>query len=92
MNTDKEGYYNSVEVLPAYPGGQSGLDQFINGNVEYPQQAIDNNKEGTVVVSFGLDENGKVTNPKVTSTTIGNGLEDEALRVINKMPAKFFVV
>ena len=88
MNADAQGYYNSVETLPTYPGGQAALDQFVNDNVEYPADAINNNKEGTVIVSFGLDENGKVTNAKVTSSPmIGAGLEDEALRVINKMPA-----
>ena len=87
MNADKEGYYSSVETLPMYPGGQAALDQFINDNVEYPQQAIDNNKEGTVVVSFGIDENGKVINAKTTGAALGNGLEEEALKVINKMPA-----
>jgi len=86
-NTDAQGYYNSVEVLPTYPGGQSALDQFINDNVTYPDKAIDNNKEGTVVVRFGIDENGKVTNAKVNSPVVGDGLEEEALSVINKMPA-----
>ena len=88
MTADAQGYYNSVETLPTYPGGQAALDQFINNNVEYPADAINNNKEGTVIVSFGLDENGKVMNAKVTSSPmIGDGLEDEALKVINKMPA-----
>src|SRR5437868_7008899 len=87
MAADKEGYYSSVETLATYPGGQAALDQFINSNVTYPDDAMQNNKEGTVVVSFGVDENGMVTNPKVTSAPIGNGLEDEAVRVIKKMPA-----
>jgi len=87
MNTDKTGYYASVETLPAYPGGQSALDQFFNDNVEYPQDAIDHNTEGTVMVHFGIDDNGKVTNATTTGTVLGNGLEAEAVRVINKMPA-----
>jgi len=86
-NTDAQGYYNSVEVMPTYPGGQAALDQFINDNVTYPDKAIDNNKEGTVIVGFGIDENGKVTNAKVTSPVVGDGLEEEALKVVNKMPA-----
>ena len=85
-NMDAQGYYNSVEVLPTYPGGQAALDKFINDNVAYPGKAIDNNKEGTVIVGFGIDENGKVTNAKVTSPVVGDGLEEEALKVINKMP------
>ena len=88
MNTDAQGFYNSVETLPAYPGGQAALDKFINDNVEYPTEAINNNKEGTVIVSFGIDENGKVMNAKIASNPmVGDGLETEALRVINKMPA-----
>ena len=88
MSADAQGYYNSVETLASYPGGQSALDQFVNDNVVYPDEAIQNNKEGTVIVSFGLDENGKVMNAKVTSSPmIGDGLEVEALKVINKMPA-----
>ena len=87
MNADKEGYYSSVETLPNYPGGQSALDKFINDNVEYPAAAMDKNTEGTVIVNFGIDENGKVNNVKTQGAALGNGLEEEAVRVINKMPA-----
>lgn len=87
MSTDKTGYYSSVETLPTYPGGQAALDQFFADNVEYPSAATDKGTEGTVIVHFGIDENGKVTNATTTGTALGNGLEAEALRVINKMPA-----
>ncbi|MGC4103221.1 energy transducer TonB [Ferruginibacter sp.] len=86
MDMDKEGYYSNVEVWPSYPGGQQALEDFFARNVEYPQTAADNGTEGTVNISFLVDEAGKVSSPKIISKPIGDGLEDEAMRVFNKMP------
>ena len=85
MDVDNEGAYTNVEVSPEYPGGQKALENFFDYNVEYPQQAADNGTEGTVNVSFIVDENGKVVSPKIIGKRVGDGLEDEALRVVNKM-------
>ena len=87
MDVDNEGAYTNVEVTPAYPGGQRALENFFNYNVEYPQQAADNNTEGVINVSFIVDENGKVSSAKILGKRVGDGLEDEALRVVNKMPS-----
>ncbi len=87
LEMDKQGYYNTAEVLPSYPGGQNALENFFNNNIEYPQQATDNGTEGVVNISFFVDENGKITSPEVVSKKIGNGVEDEAMRVFNKMPS-----
>jgi len=86
MNQDKSGYYSSVEVLPMFPGGQNALDNFVNNNIEYPANATDNGIEGKVTVNFAVDEMGKVSNPKIVGKPLGYGLEDEVLRVVNKMP------
>ncbi|MEO6611573.1 MAG: energy transducer TonB [Chitinophagaceae bacterium] len=85
MKTDDKGYYNYAETAPAFPGGQSALENYIMNNVEYPQEAIDNNAEGTVYVMFTVDENGRVANAKTTGTALGYGLEEEAIRVVNGM-------
>jgi TonB family protein len=87
MVKDKEGVYNKAQVMPQFPGGQDALANYVNNHVEYPQQAIDNNTTGTVMVSFVVDERGKVKSAHV----IGNqsskdGLDQEALRVVNNMP------
>ena len=85
LEMDKQGYYNTSEVLPSYPGGQKALEDFFNNNIEYPQTASDNGTEGTVNISFLVDENGKISSPEVVSKKIGDGVEDEALRVFNRM-------
>jgi hypothetical protein len=43
MKQDKQGYYSSVEILPAFPGGQKALDNFVFKNLEYSQDSNDNN-------------------------------------------------
>lgn len=82
---DKEGYYTNV--YPGYPGGNKALASFFDKNIQYPQEASDNGVEGTVNISFTVDEKGKIGSPKVTSPRLGYGLEEEALRVFNKMPS-----
>ena len=85
MKPDKDGVYEMTDVRPTYPGGQAALEDYINNNIEY-QPAVDNNTEGTVDVQFVVDENGNVSNPKVVGNELGGGLDDEAIRVISRMP------
>ncbi|HEY4206049.1 MAG TPA: energy transducer TonB [Puia sp.] len=87
MVKDKEGVYNKAQVMPQFPGGQDALSTYVNNHVEYPQQAIDNNTTGTIMVSFVVDEKGKVKDAHVIgSQTSKDGLDQEALRVVNNMP------
>ena len=87
MEMDKEGVYNNVEYLPSYPGGTKALQRFFDDNLQYPTAATDDGVEGTVNVNFIVDEKGKLTSPHVQGQAPGYGLETEALRVIQKMPA-----
>lgn len=77
---------NAEQVMPSYPGGEQSLEKFVEDNLQYPQEAIDNNIEGRVLVTFDVDENGKIFRPSIASEKIGYGLEEEALRVIKSMP------
>ena len=82
--TDSEGYYTNVS--PAYPGGDRALVNFFQNNIEYPQDAADNGVEGTVNISFLVDENGNISYPMTNPPRLGYGLEEKAMRVFNKMP------
>lgn len=86
MNQDKQGYFSSVEVLPMFPGGQNALNDFVNSNIEYPEDANDHSVEGVVTVNFAVDEAGKVSNPRIVGKPLGYGLEEEVLKAVNKMP------
>jgi periplasmic protein TonB len=87
MEKDKDGVYNKTEVMPVYPGGETALSSFIGDNITYPQDAVDQNTEGTATVTFVVDEKGKVTNPVITGKPVGHGLDEEAVKVVSKMPA-----
>src|SRR4029077_10888004 len=87
MIKDKDGVYNHAEVMPEFPGGQDALANYVENNLNYPQQAIDDNTMGTVRISFVVDKDGKVTDPRIINDKkIGNGLDEEALKVVNQMP------
>src|SRR6478672_11137001 len=86
VKPDKDGVYEMTDTRPMYPGGQAALENFVNNNIEYQQPAIDENTEGTVNVQFVIDENGNVTNAKAIGKELGNGLDQEAVRVISNMP------
>ena len=83
---DKEGIYVNTDVMPEYPGGKKAIQKFIEENIQYPQAAIDDDVEGTVQITFAVDENGNVYKATTAGKDIGYGLEQEALRVVKKMP------
>ena len=71
-----------------FPGGQKALDNYVNDHINYPQTAIDNDVSGVVRVSFVVNESGQITRAKLVGPAkVGNGLDEEALRVVNAMPA-----
>jgi len=83
---DKSGVYDNAEVMPAFKGGQSALDSYVNNNLTAPQPAIDDSKEGTIRVMFAVDETGKVMNAHTMGAKLGDGLDEEAMRVLSSMP------
>lgn len=76
----------NVQKMPEFPGGQNALDNYVNNHIDYPQTAIDDNVSGTVRVSFVVDENGKVTKAHVVGNKLGNGLDEQAVKVVSNMP------
>jgi periplasmic protein TonB len=85
MKVDEKGAYNYAGTAPSFTGGQSSLQDYINSNIQYPDDAINNEVEGTVYVMFTIDENGKIENAKTSGSNLGYGLEEEAIRVITGM-------
>ena len=74
-----------AEEMPEFEGGSAGLIRYLAQNVIYPPLAKEIGKEGTVYVSFVVNEIGNVENAKVMRG-IGYGCDEEVLRVVNKMP------
>jgi protein TonB len=82
---DEEDYdktFTKVEIESEYPGGQGAWLRYLNKNFRYPQEAIDNEIQGTVVVQFIVDKEGVVSDVEAVSGP--QELRDEAMRVIKK--------
>ena len=76
--------YTFVEVMPKYPGGESGLYKFISKNLKYPAEDLANANEGKVFVSFVVNQEGNVSDVKV-ERGVTEGLNAEAVRVISML-------
>lgn len=92
-----EEIFKVVEEMPRFPGcehlatiderricADQQMLQFIYDNIEYPGIARENGIEGTVVVRFVVDTDGKISNAEVVRD-IGGRCGEEALRVVNLM-------
>lgn len=77
--------YVIVQDMPEFEGGNAALLSFVAKNIVYPTLAREIGQEGTVFVSFVVNENGMVEGAKILKG-IGYGCDEEVLRVINKLP------
>lgn len=77
--------FTVVENEPEFPGGMEALYKYLAQNIKYPQLARDNNITGKVYVTFVVERDGSIANPKVLRD-IGGGCGAEAIRVVKAMP------
>ena len=71
-----------MEIESSYPGGPGAWMRYLNKTFRYPQEAQDNEIQGTVVVQFIVDKAGVVSDVEAISGP--KELRDEAVRVIKK--------
>jgi protein TonB len=74
-----------VEESPSFPGGEEARIRFLQENIEYPQMARESGIQGTVYMTFVVEPSGSVSAVRVLRG-IGGGCDEEAIRVIQKMP------
>ncbi|HNQ13498.1 MAG TPA: energy transducer TonB [Bacteroidia bacterium] len=67
-----------------YPGGNESLRKFIIEHLRYPEKALQNKTEGTVVVKADINAVGKVIAAHVIKS-VPDGCDDEALRLVKLM-------
>jgi TonB family protein len=72
---------NSLDTTLSRPPFFLGGMNLLGHELEYPQNAVDSGISGTVLISFIVDKSGNVTSINA-KTSIGYGLEEEAIRVI----------
>lgn len=74
--------FTKVEIESGYPGGPRAWQRFLKRHLNFSQEAIDNQIQGTVVVQFIVDIEGNVSN--VIAISGPEELRAEAVRVIKK--------
>lgn len=77
--------FTSIDKVPEFPGGMSKFDEFLSKNIKYPAEAIKNNVQGKVFLSFNVEKNGSLTDIQITRG-LGSGTDEEAIRVIKSSP------
>ncbi|CAN5312214.1 hypothetical protein BH10BAC1_BH10BAC1_18040 [soil metagenome] len=76
-----------VDQMPSFIGGESEMMKFIQRNISYPFYEKKHLVSGTVYVTFVVDTSGSISQIKILRGVIrGPGLDNEAIRVIRKMP------
>jgi protein TonB len=81
-NTDYDKTFTKVEIESEYPGGPAAWARYLNKSLHYPDEAVNNEIQGDVVVQFIVDKEGNVSDVEAVSGP--NELRDEAVRVIKK--------
>ena len=99
MTNSQSKYYNSKKVdysispnendsnpKAQFPGGQDALIAFFVENVNYPKNLEQKGITGKVFVEFTVTKNGDLQNVTLKKSSDRKEFDEEALRVINKMP------
>ncbi len=78
-------FFNAIDKMPEFPGGNTALINFLSKKIRYPARALEQHIEGTLFITFIVEQTGKITDVKILRG-IGSGCEEEAIRVVNSMP------
>jgi len=73
----------SVEVESTFYGGDSAWHKFLTKNFRYPDRAVENEIQGTVIIQFVVNKEGKIEDAHVEKS-VEYSLDNEALRIIRK--------
>jgi protein TonB len=84
-NADADQIFVVVEKMPEFPGGEDSLYSYTAKNLTYPPEAREKGIQGTVYVSFVVEADGSVTDPRVLRG-IGGGCDEMALELVKNMP------
>ena len=82
---DKE-VFVVAESMPEFPGGEKALNQFLKSNLKMPEDALNNNVSGKVIIQFVVNTDGTISDIVIVQS-LGYGCDAEAIRLIKAMPA-----
>ena len=83
--SDEGEIFEVVEQNPQFPGGDAALMAWLTKNLKYPSVAQENGIQGRVMVSFVVNKDGSIVDPKIIRS-VDPSLDKEAIRVVSAMP------
>jgi periplasmic protein TonB len=83
MSLNDSSVFNKVEKESEYPGGIKAWNKFLTENLVYPQRAISEKIEGSVLVGFIIDKYGNVIEPFI-QRSVEFSLDEESIRIIKR--------
>ncbi|HEY4150508.1 MAG TPA: energy transducer TonB [Chitinophagaceae bacterium] len=81
INNDSTRVFTKAEKMPMFKGGDTAWIHFLNKNLKYPPEAIDNEMKGTVIVGFIVNTDGTLSNVEAISSP-GKPLSAEGIRIL----------
>jgi|HubBroStandDraft_1064217.scaffolds.fasta_scaffold761218_2 protein TonB len=84
QETSADTVYTNVDVHAEYRGGEYAFLHYLDLHLHYPFDARHNSIQGTVVVEFVVNTDGKVSDVQATGGPTEGGLREEAVRVIKQ--------
>lgn len=82
---EKDAEPQEVVELASPVGGKRAFKQYLEKNLLYPQQAIENKVEGRVTIQFTVESTGLLSNFTVVRG-IGYGCDQEVIRLVKQGP------
>lgn len=74
-----------VKEMPSFPGGESALLQYVAEHIKYPEDALMNRIQGTVILRFVVSSTGDIKDVELIRG-VDPLLDNEAIKVISGMP------
>ena len=77
-----------VEEEADFIGGKRAMYEFIQENIDYPQEALDLGIKGRVTVRFVVEKDGRISNVSLGTPLAGcKACDKAAVKVVEKMPS-----
>lgn len=81
-NIESKKVFGDPEMQPTFKGD---INLWLAQNMRYPKEAVKNNIEGKVIVSFVIEKDGSVSNIKALKSP-HSSLTEEVVRLVKAMP------
>jgi protein TonB len=78
---------NWAQFMPAFPGGDKALYEFLYSHIHYTPKTIEYGTEGTIYVQFVIDTHGAISDLKIIRTIDhAEDLEKQIMKAFDLMP------